>query len=265
METFEEILSNNLTIFSLPVLYDDYMEQIKVYGFIFSPWGPADSKFGTAYLQRKRGEVDENELKRIIKVPSDSNSTEQVAMLSMEYYADAISKCGRDVFADTLSNVNILRSKMLARNVEDGQIAKSKVSFGQIYQDWIITDFQTSAETYATRRFGLIQSGLIQVWNEWKYRLESWNDTVETAKQISESVKPISIRDNIIVVFYVDLSFKGFCVIMFLCECIKYLHISYSCITISVYLGFCKLYFGYWVRLRNRIHQGCRACATRQL
>jgi len=170
-------------------------------------WGPADTTFGKLYVHQQRGKVDKIELKRIIKAPY--NRTDILTMLnliSFDFYVKTLSKCAQNVFVDTLSYVKKLRTEMLSRHVDVNQISQSEVAYGTMYQNWVIKDFEAVAETYSARRFGLVQSGLIRLWNEWKHRLESWNDTLETARQVSLSFKPISIMDKISVVLYVDLS-----------------------------------------------------------
>jgi len=96
-------------------------------------------------------------------------------MLQRSYYVNTISKCGQEVYADTLPFVYELRSKM---NIDKMHISQSKIALGQMHHLWYLYHLQHTAEKYARRRFGLIESELFQVWNEWKYRLEWWNDTV---------------------------------------------------------------------------------------
>jgi len=157
METFEEILSNNLTIYSLPLRYEDLIADIKFLGYSLLSWRSADSTFGKLYVHRQRDKVDKNELERIIKSPKNKKSLHQLDLLKFDFYVNTLSKCGRDVFVDTLSYVKKLRMKMLSRDVDANQIAQSKVAYGQMNQNWVIKDFETNAETYSARRFGLIQ------------------------------------------------------------------------------------------------------------
>jgi len=152
-------------------------------------------------------------------------------MLPLSYYVEVISKCKQDVFAETMPYVLKLRSNILKSHIEESRISQSKIAFGQMYQFWKIGIYHFTAEDYARRRFWMIESGKIHLWNAWKNWLESWNDTVEAAKQISTGFKPISIESNVVVVFYIDLAFKlaGLCI--FLCECFKYFNISFSRVT----------------------------------
>jgi len=68
----------------------------------------------------------ETELKRVFKSPA--NFTEMLNMLPFMYYVDVVSKCGQDVFADTLSNVNKVRSNLLIKRIRKSHISQSKVA-----------------------------------------------------------------------------------------------------------------------------------------
>jgi len=156
-------------------------------------------------------------------------------MIERSYYLKTISKCGQEVYADTLPFVYQLRSKL---NIDKFQISQSKIALGQMYHLWYFYHLQHTAEMYSRRRFGIIESGLVHVWNEWKYRLEWWNDTVQKAKEVSALVKPLSLNGNLVVVFYVDLSLKSLCLFLFVCECIKYLKSLVARTIFSVLMGF---------------------------
>jgi len=240
-ETFSEVLEKNFTVYSLPLYYD--LLQLDVpnraqekeitpesnYEYYSYIWNPSEVTFGKLFLNQKSKNTTtrlSEVLKRFVKIPVDFS--DMLNMLPFKYYVDAISKCKQDIFADTLTNVLKLRSNLLKVYIEDSHISQSKVAFGQMYQFWKIGGLQIPAEEYARRRFGLIESGIIYLWKGWKIRSESWNDTVEAEKQISSGFKPISIESNVVVVFYIDLALKFLCLCIFLCECIKYLNISFS-------------------------------------
>jgi len=242
-ETFGEILANNFTVYSLPIWYEVIKSEMPALLSSLRPnevythynkfyWNTVEVTFGKMYPhQKSRNGTDELEelLKRIAKIPA--NLSEMQNMIPFGYYVDAISKRKFDVFADTMSFIQKLRSNLLKAHIEDTQVSQSKVAFGQMFQFWEIAKLQVDAEDYARRRFGLIESGIIYLWNGWKNRLESWNDTVEAEKLISSAFKPISIEGNVVVVFYIDLAFKLACLCVFLCECVKYLKISICHVT----------------------------------
>jgi len=220
IETLQEILDDNFTIFSLPNFYDELASRANNVTQTQSGWPANQTSFGTmyAYLKgRNTTQATEAELGLIVKVPTN-NKKEVNEMLSLMYYAKMLAKCGKDGFADVLPYVNKLHSKMLQINIHESQISRSKAPFGQMYNFWNIMGFQATAKHYAGRRLGLIQSGILYLWNEWKNRVDSWNDTVNAAKVVSNSVKPVSILDNAVVVFYVDFTLKAVCVFIFFCE-----------------------------------------------
>jgi len=256
-ETFEEILGNNLTIYSLPIFHEYLKEDIaspnplspqEYYNDRKILWTINYVKFGKMYFHRKiehLGEGQMHVLDPIIKIPT--NFLEMKNMLQLSYYVERISKCGQEVYADTLPFVDKLRSKM---HIDKSKISQSKIAFGQMYHLWFLDHLQYPAEKYARRRFGLIESGLVHIWNEWKYLVESSNNTVQEAKQVSTLVKPLSLKGNLVVVFYVDLSLKSVCLVMFACECTKYLNKFLSRAAVSMLAGLKLLRFIFWECLK---------------
>jgi len=249
-ETFDEILGNNLTIYSLPIFYEwlhadiarpyprtpkDYFnDRIKI-------WTISHVRFGRLFYHIKSkysGESQRHILAPIIKIPT--NFSEMKIMLDLSYYVETISKCGQEAYADTLPFVDKLRSKL---QIDKSLISQSKIAVGQMYHLWHFECLQMTAEEYARRRFGLIESGLVGIWNEWKYHLESWNDTVQEAKQVSSLVKPLSLKGNLVVVFYVDLALKSLCLFIFVCEGIKYFKNLIVQTTLSVFMVIKFVYF----------------------
>jgi len=249
-ETFDEILGNNLTLYSLPLRHELLQAYIndpggpkKYFADWKRYWEADEVKFGKMYFHRKSKQVYtslQEMLSRIVKTPM--NYLEMKTMIEFSYYVETIAKCGQDAFADTLSFVEKLRSKL---NVDKQQISQSKAPYGQMYRLWYFRFLQSAAEDYARRRFGLIESGLVRIWNEWKYYAESWNDTVLAAQQTS-LVKPLSMNGNLVVVFYVDVSLKFVCLVMFACECIKYLKKLLSCAAASMFMELKLLGFTFW-------------------
>jgi len=227
-ETFEQILSNNLTVYSLPIQYEELqllladpnMGVIEYYDTWKGLWTVNELKFGKMYYHQKIKQTEESLraiLKPIVKIPTDFE--EMKTMAEFEYYVNVISKCGKVAFADVFSFVEKLRSKL---HVDKRQISQSKVAFGQMHQLWWFYKLQLTAKDYARRRFGIIEFGLVHIWNEWKYHLELWNDTVQAAKQDSSTAKPLSLKGNLVVVFYVDLTLKTACLIVVALECAGY-------------------------------------------
>jgi len=231
-ETFDEVLSNNFTLYSLPLEFDyiKYSIARSTLGIEhdYKHWSERfnlnELSFVKLYLHqniKNATSVLKDALERIVKTPADWWDMNN--MLQFDYYVDRISKCEQDVYTDILSYVNKLRSNLIKKNVGDFDISQSKTSYGQTYQFWKLSYIQMPAEYYSRRRLGLIESGIINLWSVWKNRVESWNDTVEGERKISSSseAKPISLDGNTIVVFYVHLTCKAVCLFVFMCECIQ--------------------------------------------
>jgi len=64
-----------------------------------------------------------------------------------------------------------VRANLLKGHIEYLHISQSKVAFGQMYQFLRFRMLQVTAEDYARRRLGLIESGIIYLWNAWKNRV----------------------------------------------------------------------------------------------
>jgi len=177
-ETFSEILANNFKVYSLPKRYKLLRSEMPLsqfrpeedYGYFNQfYWNPIEVTFGKIYLHQKSRNTTRSIkafLKKIVKIPA--NHSEMINMLPLKYYIDTISKCNQDVFAETMSYILKLRTSLLQGNIEDSDISKSKVAFGQMYHFWKISNMQMIAEDYARRRFGLIESGIVRLWNVWK-------------------------------------------------------------------------------------------------
>ncbi|CAL8138900.1 unnamed protein product [Orchesella dallaii] len=231
LETFEEIFSNNLTLFSLPSDYASHEFEFK-HSYTSETieslqrdhsddplWDITDFTFSYMFLRQKI-KLTENDaqehLKRLVKSPM--NFIESVAMIPFQFYVKQISKCGRDVFVDKLSRVNRLHYELT--NIPDAQlenIAASKTPYGRVYPFLVSTYSEYPAEYFARRFSSLIQSGIAKLWKDWKFRVDSGNYTVMQGRlQKKASFEALSISGNIAVVFYLHLLFLAMCVPPFL-------------------------------------------------
>ncbi|CAL8132778.1 unnamed protein product [Orchesella dallaii] len=138
METFTEIFSNNLTIFSMPNNHSwfqrkqDRLDTMKRYEYDIRPWWNSDElTVSQLYLRNNFNETEglvKERLKNITKHPK--NQMESRALLKFDYYVNQIAKCGQDVFVDKLVEVNRLHfalAKRLGYNEKD--IATSKETY----------------------------------------------------------------------------------------------------------------------------------------
>jgi len=227
VETFEEVLSKNLTIYSLPNhFYEIKLEYtlsdtLSNEPVIYFPWNSDQVTCSKFFSQPKSDkEVEPKKYEFSVKTPSTPEEAEK--MIEFEFYPTKLAQCDKDVFVDTLEHVNKVKRLMINAGVHKSKIARSKTEIGTVYQIWQFERDELSYDLYMGRMFALRQSGLTNLWKSWKHRIDTWNDTVQSARNESTSANPISTRDNIVVVFYVHLSLEAISIAILVFECRKY-------------------------------------------
>ncbi|CAL8132810.1 unnamed protein product [Orchesella dallaii] len=231
METFEEIFSNNLTVFSLPDEYELYLMyarmNVNIIDYFDALMAFYDDRTISDHYLRKQLNVTEIDAKKRLKtiLKSPVNDTEAKTMLDFDYYIQQLSKCGHDVFMDKLLTVNRMHYQLRKSvEVKTKDIAISKKPYGRFYERWSTGGLSIPTEYYEVRFLSLIHSGLVKLWNDWKYRVDTWNETVNQARlpEVAK-VKALSTDDNIVVVFYLHILCLVFSIVPLLFECRKYL------------------------------------------
>jgi len=79
-------------------------------------------------------------------------------LYEVKYYPEKLSKCGKDVFIDTLEHVNKVERLMTNLGVHKSKIARSKTEIGTVYQNWVIENDDLPYDSYMGKMFGLQQS-----------------------------------------------------------------------------------------------------------
>jgi len=134
----------------------------------------------------------------MIYVPQSSE--EVVAVSSVTYYSRKLSKCQKAAFVDGLEQVEKVKLQL---NIDTKQITKSKSPYTNQYDNWTFLDNSWSVSVTLSRLKNLFQSGIITLWRSWKFRLDTWNDTVASVRQESTKFKALSTSDSsLVVVFY---------------------------------------------------------------
>jgi len=100
-------------------------------------------KFGKLYMHQKSKQAAESSQAMLRRFKLPTNFSEVKDMFIFEYYVKPISKCGQDVFIDTLWYVDKLRSKLKA---DKQQISQNKVSRLQIHRMWYFENLQFTAK-----------------------------------------------------------------------------------------------------------------------
>ncbi|CAL8116519.1 unnamed protein product, partial [Orchesella dallaii] len=197
LETFDEIFSNNLTIFSMTLKSTviemqakwfqmmGYREQIPLFDI-------DDLTISELYLRNRWNESvsdAKTRLKTIVRAPMSFE--ESLEMASFQYYVQQISKCEREVFMDRSIQISRMRLELAKiPNIMIENIAKSKIFYGKYYELWRSRRVYFPITYFEIRFLSMIQAGLVTFWKNWKFRVESWNDTVNLAR-LPEPTKEI--------------------------------------------------------------------------
>jgi len=79
----------------------------------------------------------------------------------------------------------------------------SEASYGRLYENWLFSMLPLPAKVFAKRFHAMFESGLVDLWKGWSYRVESWNGTVNEAKYAGNEWKGVSLDGNYVTVFYI--------------------------------------------------------------
>ncbi|CAL8116403.1 unnamed protein product, partial [Orchesella dallaii] len=233
LETFNEIFSKNLTIFSMPLKSTMIEMQAKWFQNSghrehFPLFEIGDLTISEMYMRNHWNEsvsdVKER-LRAFVRAPRSFE--ESLKMAGFEYYVQEISKCLRAAFIDRSIQISRMRFELakipdFIENIEN--VARSKLSYGKYYELWWSRRVYFPITYFEIRFLSMVQAGLVTFWKNWKFRVETWNDTVNLARlPESAKVKPLSTNDNIVVVFYLHLLLLIVCFVPFLYESRKYL------------------------------------------
>ncbi|CAL8149558.1 unnamed protein product [Orchesella dallaii] len=143
-----------------------------------------------AYLRFRINTTDQAakyHLEAVVKYPTYSELSEY--MTPFEYYVEKLSRCGQDVFIDKLKHVTQMRIA-LNKLRSSKNIATSKASYGGLSQHWEAYRVNIPTTYHEVRFLSLIQSGIVRLWKNWKFRLETWNFTVESAQLL----EPVTVK-----------------------------------------------------------------------
>ncbi|CAL8114624.1 unnamed protein product [Orchesella dallaii] len=220
LQSFDAILEENLTIYSPFVdtaeIKADYIEVLNI-----------GSKYTKLLLRAANDSNDNVELKtvfgakfsikhahktykEVIRLLSTITRTPHtlataIPTLDFDYFVNKISKCDKDVYVDTLDNIQRMKLQLNKYGISEKRTTVSNHAYGQMFNDWMFHGNPWPLEGFVLRVHSLFQSGIVQLWRSWKFRVETWADTVQFARNAINSPKPVSTGDNFVVVFYVHV------------------------------------------------------------
>ncbi|CAL8083949.1 unnamed protein product [Orchesella dallaii] len=214
LETFEEVFTRNLRVYSLPrnVEYlKPFMEiALADKGRDQNPtWKAKDVTLAENHIRLEVNDTLTNLEKRLANLvitPRDLN--ESVVMAKDEYYVKHISMCSQEVFVGRLIEVRKMHKELL-NIIPDSKIATSVASYGKQFQQLNIDGFGAPVRVVENRFLSLVQSGIATLWKNWKFRLDTRNHTVALAQARQTNTKGLSMNDNIVVVRSVNQLIDG--------------------------------------------------------
>ncbi|CAL8114615.1 unnamed protein product [Orchesella dallaii] len=222
LQSFDEMLAENLTIYSpfadTDLLKADYFEILNAgVNATILEWeasGAYNSSdtmelrtvFGAMYSRNHvRNTYKEISiiLSRITRTPHMLATA--IPTLDFDYFVNKISKCDKYVYVDTLGKVERMKLQLRKHRISGKRTTVSNHAYGQMFNEWMFRENPWPPEAFALKLHSLFQSGIVQLWRTWKFRVETWTDAVQLARNTTNLPKPVSISDNIVVVFYVHV------------------------------------------------------------
>ncbi|CAL8135197.1 unnamed protein product [Orchesella dallaii] len=223
MERFDEVLRENLTIFSPPAsltyVQQSYNLMLAMEFKYFFVYTAEQTLFGSQFYMKTLSLSPtkvESYLKMKMHVPT--NFTDVGIMIQPNYYLNIITKCDGSVYVDVIENIRITRMSLLNRGISENDITVSKESYSQINEEFDLESIPLHAGYFIKRVHSLIQSGILELWKEWDSRVTGWNETVLNARNQKSSGRPISTEDNVVVVFYIHAGLLSLAAVIFVLE-----------------------------------------------
>jgi len=174
-----------------------------------------------AFKQRNtKLQIDEALLKINSRVKVPETWREAADMLSPNYYRNVLYKREKHAYVDAFEGVQrvVLQLKLQLYTDRDS-ITVSKKPYTTLHEGWIFYSMPWSASVIYLRLRGLFQSGIVAMWQLWKFRIDTWINTITTARQEINEFKPLSTSDsNLVVVFYLHAIILGFSFVVLVVE-----------------------------------------------
>ncbi|CAL8114609.1 unnamed protein product, partial [Orchesella dallaii] len=234
LESFDAMLAENLTVYSpfvetaemkaelnellLTYGWNDTMSEVSGLNDI-DDLSVLKTVFG-AIFYRKNVRITYQEvisiLSRITETPH--TLTTVIPTLDFDYFVTKISKCDKYVYVDTLDKVERMKLQLKKHGISGKRTTVSNHAYGQMFNEWMFRGNPWPLDWFTLKVHSLFQSGIVQLWRSWKFRVETWTDTVQLARNVTNSAKPVSTGDNFVVVFYVHTILLGVAWVTFVFE-----------------------------------------------
>ncbi|CAL8129142.1 unnamed protein product [Orchesella dallaii] len=240
IESFEELFTSNFTIYS-PInenqriavliklindagelgslLYNTFSDVLKEknnwdHESIFSKL-----LWKNAVRYNYSGDVTSKILREREKVWSRKTVEDVELRVNDSYKVAKISECKMDAYLDTDENIQRLKLMLASQfKFSHHKSVMSKKPFAEMHENWELDTVPIPVNIILKRFHSLFQSGLIHWWNNWAFRVTTWNLTGEAAKNVESAEIPIPLSGNIQVLFFLYLGMTSGSIIIFVGE-----------------------------------------------
>ncbi|CAL8084007.1 unnamed protein product [Orchesella dallaii] len=227
IDEFSELLTTNVTIYSATGHKESRLRQginrlvdQHTIGFFGSFY--RYTIFGKVYLRKQINIPVVIAIKKMLQVLyTPKNKTEALNLLKAGFYLSRISTCEPVAYVGPLTMIQMLKRQLLEKGIPRKKIATSKTPYADVYDIWTFIHIPWEVVWFQNRILLLFQSGIPLLWKRWEFRISTWNETVQNEKNVSSVVRPISMDDNVAVVFYIHSGFLCLCILISLIELLQ--------------------------------------------
>ncbi|CAL8112303.1 unnamed protein product [Orchesella dallaii] len=232
IDEFPELLKTNVTIYSSTSLKESRLRQFlnrlvnqHTVG-IFEGFYKF-TIFGKAFLRKQLHIPFILAYKKMLQVLySPRNKTEAMNLLKAGFYLNRLATCKPVAYVGPLKMVEMFKRKLLESGIPRKKIAISKTPYVDIYDIWHFLHIPWDIDWFQNKILLLVQSGISLLWMRWELRISTWNETVQNERNVPSVVRPISMDDNVAVVFYIHSGFLCLSILISLIE-LRYKHIHF--------------------------------------
>ncbi|CAL8138613.1 unnamed protein product [Orchesella dallaii] len=197
----------------------DFNEMLKSQFRVFTP----SIEFGLLPYVQLINTLKEKELAKVHpEIRHPLTIEEAIDRLNVSFFVELMHKCKKEAFVDISPGVEFMKRQLQAVGISKRQMSWSEKPYDYVYTKWDFQGIPYPSDWFLLRIRSLAQSGLVEMWEEWKTRVVSWNDKVEEARVVEEKSRPLSLQDNTAVVFYLHAALLLITLVTFITEMLPY-------------------------------------------
>ncbi|CAL8141067.1 unnamed protein product [Orchesella dallaii] len=224
IDEFPELLRTNVTIYSATGLKESRLRQVinrvvtqdtvGVFGGFYQY-----TIFGKVFLRKQLHipiMLAYKKMSQVLYMPR--NKTEAMNLLKAGFYLSRLATCKPVAYVGPVKMVEMFKRQLLESGIPRKKIAISKTPYADIYDNWHFLHIPWDVDWFQNRILLLVQSGISLLWMKWEFRISTWNETVQNERIVRSIVRPISMDDNVAVVFYIHSGFLCLSILISLME-----------------------------------------------